>query len=117
MGIFNKKAQGLSLTTIIVAAIALIVLVILVMIFTGRIGIFSKGVGQAGQAELATLRLSYDDCRPSPSHEATFTAAMEKAESDIAKEDARRVLKSHIDRCGLITDKITCEGTSGCAWK
>ncbi len=38
----DKKAQGLSLTTIIVAAIALIVLVVLVMIFTGRIGIFNE---------------------------------------------------------------------------
>ena len=33
----NKKAQGLSLKTIIVAAIALIVLILLVMIFTGRL--------------------------------------------------------------------------------
>lgn len=38
----NKKAQGLSLTTIIVAAIALIVMVVLVMIFTGRIGVFRE---------------------------------------------------------------------------
>ena len=35
-----KKAQGLSLTTIIVAAIAIIVLVVLIAIFTGKINIF-----------------------------------------------------------------------------
>lgn len=47
----NKKSQGLSITTIIVAAIALIVLVVLVAIFTGRIGLFSKGIGEATTCE------------------------------------------------------------------
>ena len=36
-----KKAQGLSLNTIIIAAIVLIVLVVLWAIFTGRMGGFS----------------------------------------------------------------------------
>ncbi|MFH2028845.1 MAG: hypothetical protein ABIJ08_06915 [Nanoarchaeota archaeon] len=40
-----KKAQGLSLQTIIIAAIVLIVLIVLWAIFTGQIGGFSKGVG------------------------------------------------------------------------
>ena len=40
----NKKAQGISINTIIIAAIALAVLVVLFAIFTGRLGIFSKGV-------------------------------------------------------------------------
>ena len=40
---FNKKkAQGNSITTIIIAAIALVVLVILVAIFTGKISWFVK---------------------------------------------------------------------------
>jgi len=39
----RKKAQGLSITTIIVAVIALVVLVVLVAIFTGRIGLFTAG--------------------------------------------------------------------------
>ena len=34
----NKKAQGLSITTIIVAAIAVVVLVVLIAIFTSNIG-------------------------------------------------------------------------------
>ena len=42
-----KKAQGLSITTIIVALIALIVLVILISVFTGRMGIFGKGLDEA----------------------------------------------------------------------
>ncbi len=40
----NKKAQGISLNVIIIAAIALLVLVVLIVIFSGRIGIFNKGV-------------------------------------------------------------------------
>lgn len=39
-----KKAQGLSLNTIIIAAIVLIVLIVLWAIFTGRMGGFTKGV-------------------------------------------------------------------------
>lgn len=37
-----KKAQGISINTIIIAAIALIVLVVLIAIFAGRMGIFGK---------------------------------------------------------------------------
>lgn len=44
----KRRGQGLSITTIIVAAIALVVLVILIAIFTGRIAIFQKGVSQTG---------------------------------------------------------------------
>jgi hypothetical protein len=40
----SKKAQGISMNVIIIAALALIVLVVLVMIFTGRIGMFTGGV-------------------------------------------------------------------------
>ena len=47
----KKKAQGLSITTIIVAVIALVVLVVLVAIFTGRLGIFSTGVSEVGTCE------------------------------------------------------------------
>ena len=43
----NKKAQGLSLNTIIIAAIVLIVLVVLIMVFTGRMGWFTRGIVNA----------------------------------------------------------------------
>ncbi len=39
-----KKSQGLTLNTIIIAALVLIVLVILVLIFTGRMGITRQQV-------------------------------------------------------------------------
>ncbi len=41
-----KKGQGLSLNTIIIAAIVLIVLVVLWAIFTGRMGVFSRGLSE-----------------------------------------------------------------------
>lgn len=47
----NRKSQGLSINTIIIAAIALIVLVVLVAIFTGRLGLFSKGLGETTTCE------------------------------------------------------------------
>jgi hypothetical protein len=47
----NKRGQGLSITTIIVAAIALIVLVVLVAIFTGRLGGFNRGLTDVSTCE------------------------------------------------------------------
>lgn len=40
----NKKAQGLSLTTIIIAIIALLVLVVIALIFTGTLGDWAEKV-------------------------------------------------------------------------
>lgn len=37
-----KKAEGLSISTVVIAAIALVVLIVLVLIFTGRIGFFQS---------------------------------------------------------------------------
>jgi len=44
--ISNKKSQGISVNVIIIAAIALIVLVVLIAVFTGRFGLFSKGLNE-----------------------------------------------------------------------
>jgi len=43
----NRKAQGLSITTIIVAVIGLIIVIVLIAIFTGRIGGFSVGLDES----------------------------------------------------------------------
>ena len=40
----TRKAQGLSLNVIIIAALALVVLIILVLIFTGQTKIFTSGL-------------------------------------------------------------------------
>ena len=42
----SKKAQGLSLNVVIIAALVLIVLVVLVVIFSGRTALFSKGTAE-----------------------------------------------------------------------
>lgn len=36
----NKKAQGLPITTIIIAILALLVLVVIILIFTGKVRVF-----------------------------------------------------------------------------
>jgi len=41
-----KKAQGISMNVIVIAALALLVLVIVALITTGRLGIFSKEVSE-----------------------------------------------------------------------
>lgn len=40
----NKKAQGLSVTTIIVAILVMLVLVVVALIFTGALGDFSERI-------------------------------------------------------------------------
>lgn len=40
-----KKAQGLSLNTIIIAALVIMVLVILALVFTGQMGSFGEETG------------------------------------------------------------------------
>jgi len=45
----SKKSQGLSLNTIIIAAICLVVLIVLIAIFSGRINIFGKTYTESQQ--------------------------------------------------------------------
>ena len=64
----NLKSQGLSLNTIIIAAIVLIVLIVLWAIFTGRIGLFSeelqecKGTCELKKDCLALSSEGHDSC-------------------------------------------------------
>jgi len=68
----KKKAQGLSLTVIIIAVLAIIVLVVVIAIFTGKISIFGKelasctGKGGTCYAEECSakglLELKHTDC-------------------------------------------------------
>ncbi len=44
----NNKAQGISITTIIIALLALIVLVVLVGIFTGKLGNWGQSTDDIG---------------------------------------------------------------------
>ena len=53
----KKKAQSISLNTIVIAAIALIVLVVIIAIFSGRVQIFNQGArdctAQGGECKAA----------------------------------------------------------------
>jgi len=57
----NKRGQGISLHTIVIAAIALIVLIILVFIFTGRINIFGEGLEDCA-SKAGGVRKCAEDC-------------------------------------------------------
>jgi hypothetical protein len=114
--VLNKRGQGLSLNVIIVAALALIVLVVLVLVFTGRIAIFEKGLGQEGSAELTKFKVQYGDCHPGITEETTFRAAFNQAESPQEKADARSTFSAEISRCKTLFDKASCE-SGDCSWQ
>jgi hypothetical protein len=50
----SRKAQGMSMNVIIIAALALLVLVILAIIFIGRMGSTTRGVDQCKGTCVAT---------------------------------------------------------------
>lgn len=45
------RGQGLSITTIIIAALGLLVLIVLIAIFTGKVQMFGKGIGETTEAK------------------------------------------------------------------
>jgi len=53
----KKRAQGLSITTVVVVVIALIVIVVVVTILTGKLGFFSSGVEGISSCENTCERL------------------------------------------------------------
>ena len=55
----KKKAQGLSMTTIVVAALALLVLVVLALVFTGRMGSFSTGIKEVADCKQACVAAGF----------------------------------------------------------
>lgn len=114
--ISDKKGQSMSINVIIVAVIALVILVVLIAIFTGRIGIFTKGTEKAGEVELTTMKITYGDCHPDTSAGNTFITQMSQATNEEIKETARSSFKDEISRCKAFVDKGVCEGNSGCKW-
>ncbi len=69
-----KKAQGLSLNIIILAAIALLVLIILAVIFSGRMGKFSSGIEDCGAkgGTPSTTASACGDFAPIPMKDSTY---------------------------------------------
>ena len=64
MIMLKKRAQGLSITTIIVAVIGLIILVVIIMMITGKLGAFGKGVSSAASCENACKAFGKSDGDP-----------------------------------------------------
>lgn len=87
----RKKAQGLPLTTIIIAAIGMIVLVVMVAIFTGRIGGFGKDV------ETAQTVSCSDACVASG-----YTSGGRELKSDQPCKDDERSISFRGARCCCI---------------
>ena len=56
----KRKSQGLSITTIILAVIGLMILVVIIALLTGRLGGFSKGVGETGDCSSSCQAAGYD---------------------------------------------------------
>lgn len=67
-----RKAQGLSLNTIVIAVIVLVVLVVLIAIFTGRIGVFNTGVTKCPTQNSAYTCPGGQSC-PNDAQKAPFT--------------------------------------------
>ena len=51
----KRNAQGLSITTIILAVIGIIIIIVLVAMFTGRLGIFSEKLEEQSDVKCPTL--------------------------------------------------------------
>ena len=116
--VLTKKGQGLSLTVIIVAAIALVVLVLLILIFTGRIAIFDKGLGESADHQLEAMKFQYGSCHPSVAEEIDFKskyAGADKEDDEAGKQTAKGEFKDLIERCDKSSKEEDCTDTS-CAW-
>lgn len=123
----SRKGQGISLNAIVIAALALVVLVVLIMVFTGRIGIFQSQIGGEAKAELQAMKALYGDCHPTAGQEGTFTAGYgdtlrDSALSETDKEQAlaghKQTLMSHVNRCNEFVSQSDCSAASpGCSWR
>jgi len=111
----SKKGQGLSLNVIIVAALALIVLVVLIMVFTGKIGVFDRGVSQESKAELIKMKIQYGDCQPKVSTEEGFISNFEQVENVDQRQQIKDDFIQEIDYCKSFDAKSDCE-RGECRW-
>jgi hypothetical protein len=57
-----KKAQGLPISTIILAVLGLVILFILFSIVTGKLQLFGKGTQSATEPEICTKVVTIDKC-------------------------------------------------------
>jgi len=114
----NKKGQGLPLNVIIIAAIVLIVLVVLWAIFTGRMGVFSKGLTDVtkggtceeagGAVKLETAGGCSEWCT------AIFGNFKNIASGQVCCRPVGRCTGTV--GCGAATTEQACGAIDGCTW-
>ena len=97
MGFHSAKGQGMSLNTIIIAAIVLIVLVVLWSIFTGRMGKF------AGE-----IRKCRGECIPKGQCEGTALGDIKGVESTEASADCLQNKKTSTGGLSIPLGDLIC---------
>ena len=115
---FSKRGQGLPLNVIIIAMISLVVLVILILIFTGRIALFERGLGGEAEQELQTMKATYGECHPNAAVEREFLSAYKEAgEDESAQSEAITLLQSAVGTCDNFNTETDCVSSGNkCAW-
>jgi len=112
----NRKAQGMSLNVIIIAALALIVLVVLTAIFIGRLGSFEDTVPKEASARYQALSVMFGKCHPGLSAEQQFYTMWDEG-TDQQQLEALEYIEDQIDTCKEGRDsEANCESFSGCSW-
>ncbi|MFA5141418.1 MAG: hypothetical protein WC471_00410 [Candidatus Woesearchaeota archaeon] len=117
----NKKAQELSISTIIIAAIAVIILVVIVAIFTGRLGIFTTSLGGTGLEK--TKDVTMYSCIPLDRYYQDIDAAQAAYVKDKSNTAALEAYDKAIgskatlltSTCGTQIVKANCP-TDKCQW-
>ncbi len=89
-----KKRGQITMTWIIMAAIALVTLVIIIAIFTGQSDKFVKSLNEEAGITLSKLKQNYGSCHPNTAAEIAFS----KAYADAADETQRQQITNDFDR-------------------
>jgi len=97
---FRKRAQGISITTVVVAVIALIVIVVIVSILTGRVGQFSAGLESIGDPT--------KKCQGSVGNGGTLRTTCLSNENSIVSSDAIAEGKKCCKGTGSTAPPATC---------
>ncbi|MEA3430698.1 MAG: hypothetical protein U9R08_05475 [Nanoarchaeota archaeon] len=122
----NKKAQGISLNVIIIAAIALIVLVVLIAIFTGRLSGFQSELGEISDAEVFRVQaMSTSRCVPSKQGIVDIKGSL-VGESELqANQQYNEQIQETITNCGRFVQSVrteddnrqACNSATRCVWR
>jgi len=82
---FKKRAQGLSITTIIVAILALIVIVVIVAMLTGKFGLFGAGAERALSCESFCNSFGWENSEVKEEKRCAEPHQIVKSASDVEK--------------------------------